>query len=190
MKKLFSFSVLVTICFSTMATAQASTLSGSEVTVTAEAPFLGNPISLPNTGIVPASFPSGSIVPLPGIDLFPVNIEVNATSIDFQFLATATVGASTFDGYVFDFTGAPTVTGVSLITNLPLPVVLGFTSDEVSVNWNPQGQSFTPSSVITVDVALASSAVPEPRSDALILTSLGVIGIIMLRKALGRVAAS
>src|SRR5271166_4052649 len=105
MKKLVSASVLVTVCLSIAALAQASTLSGSQVTVTGEYPTLGSPITVPNTQTVPASFPSGSIVPLPGVQLIPVNIEVGATSIDFQFLGTTTVGANTFDGYVFDFTG-------------------------------------------------------------------------------------
>ncbi len=51
------------------------------------------------------------------------------------------------------------------------------------VTINGAGQTFTASSHILVDVALAVSAVPEPQSYTLMLAGLGVIGMIMLRRA-------
>ena len=139
-------------------------LSGSQVTVMGECCTLGTPITVATTQTVPASFPAGSIVPLPGSALLPMNIQVGAKSISFQILSSLSVGPSSFDGYVFHFTGAPTITGASLdpASNLPLPVVLGFKPDEITVNFNPAGQTFTPSSIVVVNVSLAAPQ-PVPR---------------------------
>lgn len=85
--------------------------------------MLFNAITNSVTQTVPATFAPGSITPLPGFFLFGVNIAVGATSIDFAFNGNpgGTAPTEPFDGYVFNFAGAPTITGVSLGTKQPEP---------------------------------------------------------------------
>jgi hypothetical protein len=177
-KKVVSISLLTAIYLSMAAWAHAGTLVGSQVTLTSDFPTLGTAFTVPITATAGAGieFPSGSIVPLAGFFVVPVNIDVGMTSIDFQYTGSGTAFTVPFDGYVFDFASGPTITGVSLdplSTFTSSQVVLGFGPNQVTVN--VEGLSVSPSSRILVDVSLPASAVPEPQSYALILAGLGII---------------
>jgi hypothetical protein len=173
------------------ALAQASTLTGSQVTLTGDYPTLGTALTNSVTETVPATFTTSEFTVPPDFFLFGFNTTVGADTIDISFNGDpgGTVTTTSFDGYLFAFTGAPTITGVSLdpsSTFTSSQVGLGFTADEVSVNL--EGQTVSDGSYVQVDVSLApsTSEVPEPQSYAFILAGLGVIGIVKLRKAKSR----
>jgi hypothetical protein len=187
MKKLGYASMLAAAYLSMAALAQASTLTGSQVTLTGEYPTLGTALTNSVTETVAATFATAEFTVPPGFFLFGFNTTVGADAIDISYNGDpgGTAVTTSFDGYVFAFTGAPAITGVSLdpsSTFTSSQIGLGFTADEVSVNL--EGQTVSDGSYVQVDVSLAPTAsVPEPQSYALILAGLGVIGIFRLRKA-------
>lgn len=169
---------LLAISLLTTGLAHASTLLGSQVTLTVDSPTIGNAISVPVTETVGpgTTFPSGSIV---GIDVIGVNIDVGATTIDIDYDEAATASTGTFNGYVFDFSGAPVITSVSLDPSSKFnssQVGLGFGPDQVTVN--VEGLSFTPSTSILLDLTLApSTGTPEPSTWLLFVIGIGLIGL-------------
>jgi uncharacterized protein (TIGR03437 family) len=137
---------------------RAATLAGSQVTLTIDLPTLGKASSIPVTKAVPATFPSGSIASTtPGVFIIGVNIDVNATNIDLNYTQSSTALTATFNGYVFDFSNAPPITGVSLdplSTFKPSQVGLSFHSNEIAIN--VEGLSFNSTSRILVDLQFGS----------------------------------
>jgi hypothetical protein len=79
---------------------------------------------------------------------------VNPTSIVLAFNGDpgGAIPAVQFDGYVFDFSGAPTITGVSLdpsSTFTPAQIPLGFTADSVTITERDRPSTPLPSSTST-----------------------------------------
>jgi uncharacterized protein (TIGR03437 family) len=143
-------SVLIA-CFSPTIVGQ--TLVGSQVTLTIDDPALGTVATEPATQTVPASFPSGTLIATNGLPIIGVNINVAATSIDLSYTENSTAFTATFNGYVFIFAGAPTITGVSLdptSTFSSSQVGLSFLPNQVAVN--VEGLSLSTSSRIVVDL--------------------------------------
>jgi hypothetical protein len=106
----------------------------------------------------------GSFSPIGSYFVIPISIDVNVTSIDFDYTDFSSAAPGAFNGYVFVFSDAPEI--ISAAVN-PLstfsPTSLDFTSDSVFVN--AASLSFTPDSRLVVDLRLA--AVPEPSPTAL-----------------------
>jgi hypothetical protein len=120
-------------------------------------------------------FPDSSLF---GAGVTPVKIDVGATTIDIAYSSTVTTAAGSFNGYVFEFSGAPTINGVSVGSiSTVSPVGLSFTANTVLVNL--AATSLTPSSRLLVNVQLAP--VPEPATAALAVFGLLLVGAVSWR---------
>ncbi len=148
----------------------ATSAKADSVTLTGDYPTLGTALTNSVTETVPATFTSSEFTVPPGFFLFGFTITVSATTIDIAFNGNpgGTASFVPFDGYVFNFTGAPAITGVSLDSASTLPsseVGLGFTSNEVSVNL--EDDTVGAGSSVIIDLTSAAGpppSVPEPPS--------------------------
>ena len=140
---------------------------------TARAGFIGSTVSVvvafPNTGSVIAG-PTSALVG-PGIEFVAFarsyldgTIDVADNSIKITQLDGGSYSSASFSGPIFTFTGAPTITGVSLDGSSSFaPFAFSFTDNTVSVNF--QG-TFPPDigvfSQLDVTFAPTTSGVPLP----------------------------
>src|SRR5580704_1471601 len=106
MKKLGYASMLAAAYLSMAALAQASTLTGSQVTLTGEYPTLGTALTNSVTETVAATFATAEFTVPPGFFLFGFNTTVGADAIDISYNGDpgGTAVTTSFDGYVFAFT--------------------------------------------------------------------------------------
>ena len=153
----------------------ASALDGSSVTAAVyccTAPTETYRISNFSNSIVfdGIEFPQGSFTSnTGGIFVIPLNIDIGATTIDFDYTASASALGGTFNGSVFSFSGAPTITNVTINPASTFsPSGLSFTSNSVLVN--VAGLNFSSSSRLLLDVSLAP--VPEPSTYAMLAAGL------------------
>jgi len=168
----------------------ASTLTGSLVTLTGDYPTLGTSLTNSVTETAPATFTNSQFTVPPGFFLFGFTTVVGANTIDIKFNGKpgGTANSVAFDGYVFDFSGAPTINGVSLgssSTYTSSQAVLGFTGTEVSVNL--EGQTASAGAEVLVDLTLAGggggpATVPEPATLPLVVLSLAVLSVFLRRR--------
>ena len=162
--------------------AQAQSLVGSQVTVAGyccTAPIPSDQATNAVTATVGSGteFPPGTLTSLTsGLAPLPVSIDAGSNYIDIVYSAGGVVPAGGFNGYVFTFAGAPTITGVSLDPASTYTPTLTFTGNSVLVN--EAGQTLTGSSRALLDVALAPTMppVPEPETYAMLLSGLGLLG--------------
>lgn len=104
-----------------------------------------------------------------GIFVIPLNIDISANNIDFDYTASSTALSGTFNGYVISFAGAPKITNVAINPASTFnPVSFSFTSNSVLVD--VASLHFSGSSRLLMDVSLAP--VPEPRTAALLAAGL------------------
>lgn len=130
----------------------AAGLRGSTVTGTLYNPNLQTILGGPATAVVGAStptFPNGTIV---GNTAFEINVTTN--QITYKPLANVGYGGGAFNGFVFVFTNAPTILGVTLdpASNFK-PTSISFTGNSVSLNLS--GNTVATDSVAILDVQLA-----------------------------------
>lgn len=167
--------------------AHAQSLGGSQVTVagfccsgTTPANQATNAVTAtvgPNT-----EFPQGTLTSLTsGLSALPVAIDVGSNYIELNYSAGGVANAGGFNGYVFTFANAPTITGVSLDsanTSTGYTPALSFNGNQVFVN--EAGLTLTSSTKGLIDVTTASGppvpAVPEPETYAMLLAGLGLLG--------------
>ena len=140
---------------------------------TARAGFIGSTVSVvqafPNTGNIIGG-PTSALVG-PGIEFvafapahLDATIDVADNSIKITQLNATIFTPLPFNGAIFTFTGAPTITGLSLDGSSSFaPFAFTFTGNTVSVNF----QGTTPPSVgafsqLNVNFAPVGSAVPLP----------------------------
>jgi hypothetical protein len=187
MNKLLLAAIAVALLAATVRDASASTLYGSEVTLTGDYPTLGTPIIAPNTQTIGpgVEYPVGSLVPISGVGLAPESINIGPSSIEQIFTAIRTLGGGMFNGFIFDFgASAPTILDASIDPSSSFDASqldLSFGTNEVTIN--EAGLHVTPSSTILIDLTLAQSATaPEPSSLALCALALLAIGGILRRK--------
>ncbi len=134
-------------------------------------------------------FPQGSLVSGGGFfSVIPVAIDIGATSIDFSYTASSLASSGSFNGYVFSFAGGPKITGAS-INGLSTFNPVGFSFTDNSVSINVASLSFTPSSRLRLDLALApgqdppTTSVPESSPAVLPLFGLLALGVMASKRS-------
>ena len=165
-----------------LTTAPRSVLEGNSLTLRAFGPNRSTPLSAPLTSCVGANveFPRIQAFQLASTPLANVSIDVDATSIswDFSEAGTSTFSAGDFNGYVFtDSMGMiPAFTGVAIdpaMNSLGLVASdVSFTEEEIAVN--VAGRAFDPSTKLRI------TFLPEP-SESMLLVA-GVVGLLCLRQ--------
>jgi hypothetical protein len=164
--------------------AQAQGLTGASVTgaiYCCDAPNEANrATNLVTATVGPGvEFPNGVFTSLtPG--LFPVasTIDISATTLELQYLDTAAAEPGTFDGYIFTFSGAPTITAVTADPSSTLtPTDVSFTGNSISIN--NAGLALTPQSRVLLNVSL----IPEPMSAGMLIAGLGILTALGRRRA-------
>jgi hypothetical protein len=130
---------------------------GASVQVQAFNPTLASPITSPLTATVGPGVEFSNFISLE-------NIDVGDTTIRLTSLTGTAYISSTFNGYVFTFTGAPAITGVTADASSTFnPVNIAFTANTITVNYS--GVADPPQSFSQLDVTFAAtggSSVPLP----------------------------
>jgi hypothetical protein len=124
-----------------------------------------------------AEFPEGTFTSLTsGLATIPVSIDVGSNYIRLQYSAGGTADSGGFNGYVFNFANAPTITGVTLDPTSTYNPTVTFNGNQVFLN--EAGLTLTSTSMAMLDVTLANNPppVPEPGTYAMLLAGLGLLG--------------
>ncbi len=135
------------------------------------------------TSGIPPEFPAGTVA-------FDGSLAVSGSQIiwtaTLSAMYSAPSGAGAFNGFDLFFTGAPTITGVTLdsaSTISPVPFVgppissaSGFSFNADNVLFNLAGDSVTAGQQLILDVQTSPSAVPEPTSAVFLAT--GLLGVV------------
>jgi hypothetical protein len=149
--------------------------------------FCSGPIGpVPVTSGVPPEFPAGTLAFDGSLAISGSQIIWTATLPETYGTGVASPGAGAFNGFDLLFTGAPTITNVTLdlaSTILPVPFIglpvsssSGFSFVGNNVLFNLAGDSVTAGQQLILDVQTSPSAVPEPGSGAILGTVLFVLG--------------
>jgi hypothetical protein len=199
--------IAVTLAFAVFSpTIARADLLGSEVTAVLLFPnettfcnmpgLCSGPIGpVPVTSGAPPEFPAGTTA---GFLAFDGSLAVSGSQIIWTATLSTTyaagvasAGAGAFNGFALAFTGAPTITNVTLdaastilpvpFTGLPVSSSSGFSFNGANVMFNLAGDSVTAGQKLILDVQTSPSAVPEPASVVLLVT--GVLGgLVFLRR--------
>lgn len=180
-KKTISSVLLAALC--TFGGAQAATLFGSDATGTLFWPNLATALGGPTTATIGAGleFPAESIL---GHTLFTVDITEN--QLIYRPLVNVTYGSGSgvnpYNGFVFDFAGAPTILNVTINGGSNFsPVSFGFTGN--SMRFDLANVAVNQSSVLIFDFQLEDdAAVPEPMTWSLMLLGFVSIGLFTARR--------
>jgi MYXO-CTERM domain-containing protein len=118
-------------------------------------------------------FPNGVFTSItPGLMPVAATVDIGAYTLDLHYLASAPAAPGTFDGYVFTFQGAPTITDVTLDSASTLtPRDVSFTANSISIN--NADLALTPDSRVLLNV----SVVPEPAPAGLLAAGLGLLAM-------------
>jgi hypothetical protein len=146
---------------STVAVAQTATLVGSTVTTTLYNPNLNTVLGGPTTATVGASSPTYPVGAIEGNTSFQINI--TSHQILYSPLANVTYGNGTFNGFVFIFSNAPTIVGVTLdAASTFTPAAISYTANSISLNLS--GNTVNTNSAAILDVQLQASSGGQPSS--------------------------
>lgn len=124
-------------------------------------------------------FPEGTLTSLTsGLSALPVAIDVGSNYIEINYSGGGVAPPGGFNGYVFTFANAPTISGLSLDpanTSTGYTPALSVSGNQVFVN--EAGLTLTSSTKGLIDVAIAPTPpVPEPETYAMLLAGLGLLG--------------
>ena len=147
------------------------------------------------TSGVPPEFPAGTVAFDGSLSISDSQIIWTATASARYGTGTASQHAGAFNGFNLFFTGAPTITNVTLdpsSTILPVPFVgppvsssSGFSFNADNVLFNVAGASVTVGQQLILNVQTSANAVPEPGSGLLLGTFvLGLAGVKLLGRLL------
>lgn len=141
---------------------------------------------VPVTSGVPPEFPAGTLAFDGSLAISGSQIIWTAALPETYATGVASPGAGAFNGFDVFFTGAPTITNVTLdsaSTILPVPFIgppvsssSGFSFSANNVLFNIAGDSVVAGQQLILDVQTSRSAVPEPASGVLLGTVLLVLG--------------
>jgi hypothetical protein len=155
------------------------------VSTPARADLIGSHVTgtlyFPNLSTVFAG-PVGPVVVGPGIEFpslaFDGTVDISGSQIIWTATLSVTYGSGAFNGFDLLFTGAPTITNVTVdgSTTLP-PVSFSFTGNDVK--FNLAGLSATAGQKTILDVQTSASAVPEPSTG--VMTLLVLAGFVAYR---------
>jgi hypothetical protein len=122
---------------------------------------------------------------------FDGSLDVSDSQIIWTATLSETYGAAAFNGFDLFFTGAPTITNVTLngaSTILPVPFVgppvtsaSGIAFNAVNVMFNLAGETVTAGQQLVLDVQTSAGAVPEPGSGVLLGAGL-LSAVLFLRR--------
>ncbi len=140
-------------------------------------------------------FPAGTVAFDGSLDITGTQIIWTATLSETYGAGTASQSAGAFNGLDVFFSGAPTITNVTLdpastiplvpFTGPPVSSASGFAFTSNNVLFNVAGDTVTEGQKVILDVETSTSAVPEPGSGILLgimLVVLGGVGLLR-RKA-------
>jgi hypothetical protein len=147
-------------------------LIGSHVTGT---------LFFPNLSTVFAG-PVGPVVVGPGIEFptlaFDGTVDISGSQIIWTATLAETYGAGAFNGFDLLFSGAPTITNVTVDAATTLsPVSFSFTGNDVKLNL--AGLTAAAGQKTILDVQTSASAVPEPATG--VMTLLVLAGFVAYR---------
>ena len=164
--------------------AHAQNLAGSQVTVAGycctgttpanQATNAAKATVGPNT-----EFPVGTLTSLTsGLSAVPVAIDVGSNDIELNYSAGGATAPGGFNGYVFTFANAPTITGVSLDPRSSggYTPALSFNGNQIFVNEAGLTLTSTTMGLLDVTTAMAPPPIPEPETYAMLLAGLGLLG--------------
>ena len=195
--------IAVTLAFAVFSpTIARADLLGSEVTAVLLFPNETSFCNIPSvcsgpigpvlvTSGVPPEFPAGTLASDGSLAVSGSQIIWTATLPATYGTGVASPGAGAFNGFDLFFTGAPTITDVTLdpvSTILPVPFIgppvsspSGFSFNGDNVLFNLAGDSVTAGQQLIWDVQTGPSAVPEPASGVLLGSGL-LAGVAFLRR--------
>jgi hypothetical protein len=186
--------IAVTLAFAVFSpTIARADLLGSEVTGVLlfpnETTFCNSP-GICSGPIGPVTVTSGVEFPA-GTLAFDGSLDVSGSQIIWTATSPETYTASAFNGFNLMFTGAPTITNVTLdaastilpvaFVGFPISSPSGISFNTNNVLFNLAGDSVTAGQQLILDVQAGPSAVPEPASAVLLGTGL-LGGLLFLRR--------
>jgi hypothetical protein len=163
--------------------ALAALLSAAALTPNAHADLIGSSVTIssnfPTFGTVFSTagpFTVTSDLALPAFTVPSFGESFTLTGDQITITSFGVYDNVAFDGFVFDFTGAPTIISATLDSGSTLaPDAISFTGSEIAVNL--AGLSALPNDLTTtIDVGTAPSLVPEPTTLTLLTSGLFALG--------------